>query len=377
VATGDFDLLRPWFQLYLGALPLAEDRAHLYFRQGGALFPETMYFWGLPNLNDFGWDNPTTEMRSEWQRYHIQGSLEVIAEMLDAYDVTQDRNFARHDIVPLANAVVTFYSQHWPRGADGKISISPAQSLETYEVDAVNPTPDIAGLRAEVPRLLALPSGIASAEQKTIWKKTLDVVPAIPMGKAAQGKTPPLGKGDVDGTPVILPAASYGNPKNRENPELYVAFPYRLYGVGKPDLKLAQDSFAARKFPWDTCWGQDGPQAAVLGLTAVAQKAAIAEFTDYGDQRFQWFWKAGGDWIPDLDNGGTGMMTLELMMMQTDGRRIQLLPAWPNDWNADFKLHAPFHTVVEGSVENGRITHLQVTPPERAKDVVVDKPRPL
>jgi alpha-L-fucosidase 2 len=174
-----------------------------------------------------------------------------------------------------------------------------------------------------------------------------------------------------------LPAASYGNPKNRENPELYVAFPYRLYGVGKPDLKLAQDSFAARKFPWDTCWGQDGPQAAVLGLTAVAQKAAIAEFTDYGDQRFQWFWKAGGDWIPDLDNGGTGMMTLELMMMQTDGRRIQLLPAWPNDWNADFKLHAPFHTVVEGSVENGRITHLQVTPPERAKDVVVDKPRPL
>lgn len=372
VATGDFDLLQPWFRLYVNALPLAEDRARVYFHHGGALFAETMYFWGLPNLNDFGWDNPTTEMQSEWQRYHIQGSLEVIAEMLDAYDVTQDQNFARHEILPLANAVVTFYAQHWPRGADGKIYISPSQSLETYQVDAANPTPDIAGLRADITRLLALPSGIASAEQRASWKETLDVSPSIPTGTTAKDKTPPQGKGDSDGTPVILPAAAYGSTKNTENPELYVAFPYRLYGVGKPDLKLAQDSFVARKFPQDTCWGQDGPQAAVLGLTAVAQRAAIDEFTDYGDQHFQWFWKAGHDWIPDLDNGGTGMMTLELMVMQTDGRRIQLLPAWPKDWTADFKLHAPYHTVVEGHVENGKITHLQVTPPERARDVVVD-----
>ena len=92
---------------------------------------------------------------------------------------------------------------------------------------------------------------------------------------------------------IILPAEKYGQTSNGENPELYVAFPYRLYGVGKPDLTLAQDTFAARRFPQDTCWGQDGPQAAVLGLTAVAKKAAIAEFTDYGDQRFPWFWKAG------------------------------------------------------------------------------------
>lgn len=371
VESGDFDLLEPWFHLYLNALPLAEDRARVYFHHDGALFAETMHFWGLPNLNDFGWDNPTTEMRSEWQRYHIQGSLEVIAEMLDAYDVSQDREFARRDILPLANAVVSFYAHHWPRGADGKIRISPAQSLETYQMDAANPTPDIAGLRADISRLLALPAGIALAEQRALWKETLDALPPIPDGATANGKTPPLGKGDPQGTPVILPAEVYGRPKNSENPELYVAFPYRLYGVGKPNLQLARDTFAARKFPQDTCWGQDGPQAAVLGLTAVAKKAAIDEFTDYGDQRFRWFWKAGHDWIPDLDNGGTGMMTLELMAMQADGRRIQLLPAWPKDWTADFKLYAPYHTVVEGHVENGRISRLHVTPRERAKDVVV------
>jgi alpha-L-fucosidase 2 len=156
-----------------------------------------------------------------------------------------------------------------------------------------------------------------------------------------------------------------------QNPELYTIFPYRLYGVDKPDLALARNAFAARRFPWDFCWGQDGPQAAVLGLTPTAQKAVIHEFEDYGPQRFQCFWKAGGDWIPDLDNGGTGMMTLEMMLMQTDGKRIDLLPAWPKDWSADFKLHAPYQTTVEGHVANGKIVRLRVTPNSRARDVLI------
>src|SRR4029077_18152413 len=130
----------------------------------------------------------------------------------------------------------------------------------------------------------------------------------------------------------ILPAESYGKAGNSENPELYVAFPYRLYGVGKPGLKLAQDTFAARRSPQNTCWRQDGTQAAVLGLTAIAQRAAIAEFTNYGDQRFPWFWKPAHDCIPDLDNCRFGIFTLQLMLMQCDGKRIQPLPAWPADW---------------------------------------------
>ena len=59
-------------------------------------------------------------------------------------------------------------------------------------------------------------------------------------------------------------------------------------------------------------------------------------------ERFPWFWKPAHDWIPDLDNGGSGMITLQLMLMQCDGKRILLLPAWPTNWIADFKLHAPF-----------------------------------
>jgi alpha-L-fucosidase 2 len=372
IATGDSDLLAPWFDMYMRALPLAEDRTRLYFHHPGASFIETMYFWGLPNLNDFGWDNPTTEVQSLWMRYHTQGAIEVIAQMLDQYDVTQDAAFARKDIVPFATAILTYYDRHWPRGSDGKISFSPTQSLETYQLDAVNPTPDIAGMKHLLPRLLALPAALTGAQQRQAWSKLLADLPPIATGKTHNGKLPRvLQSQDPDGTTIILPAEKYGPPRNAENPQLYVAFPYRLYGVGKPDLKLARDTFAARLFPFDVCWGQDGTEAAVLGLTAMAKKAAIAEFGDYGSQHFRWFWKAGGDWIPDLDNGGTGMITLQLMLMQTDGKRIQLLPAWPSDWTVDFKLHAPFRTTVEGHVENGKVTNIKVTPQQRAKDVVV------
>ena len=369
--TGDFDLLKPWFDMYVHDLPLAEDRTWVYYHHGGASLPETMYFWGLPNLGDFGRNNPTTEIRSHWQRYHIQGTLEVISQMLDEYDITQNKDFARTNLIPFAAAIVTYYAEHWPRTEDGKIRMSPSQSLETYQLDAVNPTPDIAGLKSILPRLLALPEGLASQDQREFWTKTLADVPPLPLGKTAHGKLPPFGIGDTNGTLIILPAEEYGKTGNGENPELYVAFPYRLYGMGKPDLQLARDTFAARRFPRDICWGQDGTESSILGLIDVAKKAAIAEFTDYGDQRFPWFWRPGSDWIPDLDNGGSGMITLQNMLMQNDGKRIQLLPAWPADWTADFKLHAPYQTTVEGHVQDGKITDLRVTPESRAKDVVV------
>ncbi len=77
-----------------------------------------------------------------------------------------------------------------------------------------------------------------------------------------------------------------------------------------------------------------------------------------------------------MDDGGAGMMTLQLMVMQCDGKRIQLLPAWPGDWTADFKLRAPYKTSVEGHVENGKLTHLKVIPANRAKDVIVVQSSP-
>ena len=42
------------------------------------------------------------------------------------------------------------------------------------------------------------------------------------------------------------------------------------------------------------------------------------------------------------------MKVLQAMLIQTEGSKIFLLPAWPSDWNADFKVHAPAKTTIEG-----------------------------
>lgn len=370
VATGDYDLLRPWFDMYLNALPMEKARTWTYYHHDGASFPETMYFWGLPNLNDFGWNNPSNVMQSRWQRYHIQGALEVALEMLDYYENTEDTSFAHKSIVPFTNAILTYYYFHYPHLPSGKIQIAPAQSLETYQFTAINPTPDIAGLEAVILRLMDLPKNVSSEEQREFWARMLGDLPHIPIGKTAHDKIPPFAVGDSNGMPIILPAEAYGNTCNVENAELYVVYPYRLYGVGKPDLQLVRNTFNARLFPMDKVWGQDGTEAAVLGLPQEAQKVVVSEFTNYSNARFRWFWKAG-DEVPDVQNAGTGMIGLQLMLMQCDGKRIQLLPAWPKDWSADFKLHAPYKTVVEGHVEDGKITRLKVTPKERTKDVII------
>ena len=57
--------------------------------------------------------------------------------------------------------------------------------------------------------------------------------------------------------------------------------------------------------------------------------------------------------------------------MQTDGEKIYLFPAWPDDWDVDFKLYAPFNTIVEGRLQNGQVTDLEVTPESRREAVTI------
>jgi hypothetical protein len=65
------------------------------------------------------------------------------------------------------------------------------------------------------------------------------------------------------------------------------------------------------------------------------------------------------------------LKAVQAMLLQTDGRKIYLLPAWPSDWDCEFKLHAPLQTVVTGTVRDGKLTEWNVTPAERKADVVV------
>ncbi len=119
-------------------------------------------------------------------------------------------------------------------------------------------------------------------------------------------------------------------------------------------------------------WHQSGEQAALLGLADEAGSIALAYAGRKNEaSRFPAFWGPNYDWVPDQDHGSNLMLTLQHMLLQYEGRKIYLLPAWPEGWDVEFRLHAPFDTTVEGKVEAGKLTDLKVTPEARRSDLIV------
>ena len=73
---------------------------------------------------------------------------------------------------------------------------------------------------------------------------------------------------------------------------------------------------------------------------------------------------------PDFDHGGGVMVGMQDVLLQAVDNQILLFPAWPKDWDCEFKLHAPYNTTVAGILKAGKLDKLIVTPASRAKDVV-------
>lgn len=72
-------------------------------------------------------------------------------------------------------------------------------------------------------------------------------------------------------------------------------------------------------------------------------------------RRFPSFWGPGFDWTPDHNWGGSGMIALQEMLLQTPGGNPLRLPAWPKDWDVDFRLWAPGQTLVNVCYEGGKL----------------------
>lgn len=364
IAAGDFDSIQPFFDTYFKALSLAKSRTRIYYGHEGAVFPETMYEWGTYCNGDYGWnrgDRPLGYTDNPYVRYYWQGGIELSTMMLDYYTYTGDEKFAVR-MVPFISEIIKFYDQHYKRDANGKIRFEPAQSLETWHV-AVNPLPEIAGLRYLLPRLVELPRTLATEQQRTEWKRVLGELPEIPM-KTEAGKT------------FLLPADSYSAEANSENPELYAVFPYRIYGVGRDGIEIGRDTYARRRYPGNYCWKQDDIQSSLLGLASEARKNLSGRFANRNTEyRFPASYGPGFDELPDMDHGGVGLMALQTMLLQPVGDKILFFPAWPKEWNVEFKLNAPKKTTVEGVYKDGKLVDLKVMPKSRAKDVVVMTPQ--
>ncbi len=351
LAAGDYDLMLPLFRMYRDMLPLNSRRVREFYGHDGAYFRETAPFWG-----DLGKIKP--EDKGSYTQHYYLPILELSAMGLDYYDHTGDETFLRDTLLPVATAGLTFYDEHFPRDPQGRLLLEPVNSIEMFW-KVRNPLPDLAALHVLLPRLLALPPDKVPPAERKRWQALLAALPPIPIGEKA-------------GQRVLLPyeGEQTAPGHNTEVPELYAVYPFALYGAGRPDLDLARATFAARAIKRTKCWHQDPVWAASLGLAEEARRDVVVNLTNRDPRlRFPAFWEKGHDFAPDQDNGGNGELALQRMLLQTDGRRLLLLPAWPAGWSADFKLHAPGRTVVAGRVDKGRLVALDVTPAARRADV--------
>jgi hypothetical protein len=285
----------------------------------------------------------------------------------------QEQEYTGKDIsdkIPFIESCLRFFDEHYQwlakqRGikaldGKGKLVLYPGSGAETYKM-ATNSTSTIAALQTITKNLLALPAFYLTEERKKYLQGLLQ-------------RIPDLNFTNFNGNTTIAPAKSWERINNTESPQLYPVYPWGIFGVGKPGLDTAINTYkydtSAIKFRSHIGWKQDNIWAARLGLTDEAWRLTSLKLQN-SERRFPAFWGPGFDWVPDHNWGGSGMIGLQEMLLQTDGKKIMLFPAWPKQTDVHFKLHAPYNTTVEAELKNGKLITLKVLPESRKANVVI------
>jgi Domain of unknown function (DUF5703) len=370
LASGDIDLMDPFFRLYESNRELAEARTQKYHKATGAYFPETMSVFGTYSGGDYGWDRKGLEpkdVQCPWWQYAWNQGPELVALMLDRYDYTGDTAFLKKRVLPMAESVLRFFDTRFAKDDKGKVFVKPTQVVETYWEGVVNDMPVVAGLRAITDRLTRLSPALVPKPQREFFAQMKAACPELPL------KT-------VNSTRELAPAQKYvDKTSNVENGELYAVWPFNLVSLNHPTLlPEGKTAYANRKNHLDTGWGYDGNVAALLGMTDEAARILdIKVHNSKPGYRWPATWGPNFDWLPDQNHGGNLLMTTQLMLLQAEplsaGGAIRLLPAWPKQWDVQFRLHAPGNTVIDCVYRGGKIEQLSVSPPERLKDVIRPK----
>jgi len=333
--NGDFDALKAQLDFYLYIYKNAEERSRLYWGHEGASITEQVENYGLPCYAEYGQKRPEGfdpgMQRNAWLEYEWDTCLEFCMMALEAH---RYQNIDVSAYVPMIYSCLRFFDEHYQylanmRGAkrlnsDGKLVLYPGSGAETFK-GAYNSTSTIAALRTVTQALIDYEKGVGHAAVS--GAKGNNTVAYL---EGLMTRLPDITVRDG----MIQPALLWERVQNTEPTQLYPVFPWRMYGVGRPDIDIARNTYTndslAVKFRSHVGWKQDVIWAACLGLTDEAARLLKLKIGD-GPYRF---------------------------------------PAWPKQWDLKFKLYASQGTIVEAEMKDGKVVNVKVTPEERMKDVV-------
>ena len=372
---GDYDTLRPGMQFVRNGLDVCRDHCKKLLGIDGAFIMEASWWH---NVGVFSGNAMPAHLR-----YHQLATIELPAIMCEYFEHTRDRKFLDEVLLPCADDFIAYYANRFPkRDANGKMLMEGVGCAETYQ-GVTNPCTEIGCLKFLLGKLLSFD---ISAARRAKWSQLLAAMPDVPVRR-------------IRGMDLLAVGDVYNSGRiDCETPEMYSVYPFRQAWLGTPEkLAMARQSFHVRNAmldgtvdgqPVETGGWQAAPvQAACLGLAREAARLASINFNDQFIKwcesfdpaapfpsrpraRFPAFWECKMDGTPDNDHGANSVNTLQSMLMQSDGKKIYLLPAWPEDWDTSFKLCAPDNTTVECEYRNGKVLSLKVTPASRRADIV-------
>lgn len=385
--SGDVDMMASQFDTYLRMLQSAKARVEKYWHHDGACFTEQIENFGLPNPAEYGDHKDGDDFSRHnnlWLEYLYDTSLEFCQMILLANEYT---GLDIEKYKPLIRECLIFFDEHYrklarERGAqelsdDGKLILYPGSGAETHKM-AYNACSTIAALRTVLETINTKHGGLTAWSIDSTY---LDRIPEIPfkVQLTDYGKR----RGEDDYEKWIAPAITWMRIQNEETTQLYPVFPWRMYGLGRPDIEVARNTYYddpwAIKMRSSKGWKQDNIWAALVGDKVGCKKLCIEKFKD-GPYRFPAFWENGFDWSPDHNRGGSAMIGLEEMLLQErpslsgfdstkslDCSDLMVFPCWPKEWNCEFRLKATGNRTIDATFVNGHVTSVTCSYPSTIK----------
>lgn len=350
LAAGDYENMLPLFDFYGDRFDAFKCLASRYYGAKGLFIPETVTLFGTYSNGDYGWEREklgVNKVASPWIGKIWVQSLELSKLAMDYYFYTGDTSFLRSYVVPLLTETLLYFDSRFI-GSHDRICIDDTQALEAYWYHVKNDMPTIAGLHAVVKAALKLPVDACGDDLEMLLNRVQRALVTLPIRRTIRGE-------------VFKVAEEYTVTSQRdrsltgESPELYAVFPFGLVNFSNDSIGIGRRTYERRIYDGSVGWGQDGINAVILGL--VDESVANLKIKlDNSNKNFRFpvMWGPNHDWVPDQDHGSNLMLMIQGMLYQHYDGIDYLLPTFPKNWNARFRLAVPGRRFVEAEFKHGK-----------------------
>lgn len=411
-AADAVDLTDPYFRMYVKQLPACRQAARQRWGAQGAFFPETTPFDGpvvLPEdvVEEYravfsGRQDPrriTDRLREicsfeshlhcstisahtkqySWISHVASSGAELAVQAWWRYRSTGDLEFLQASVYPLLRDTAEFYRSLARRGPDGRYHLQGTNVHEDFwgVQDSIM---DLAAIRGTVPLAIrAVDLLQQDGELRDAWQELLDHLAAYPLGNDPRAKALAGGAVGED----VWAAGYLGDVTGSHNSEdvwLTPVFPFEDWTLQTRDPRSDRIvKSLVQRVPRFRAVLEGSPLNTAIRTPLAAVRAGCGEQLPAGLASYYAAFGPIANGLGLFEGGGRlesqahssealgciSMMLQEALLQSVSPRPgqlevIDLLPAWPKDWQASFRLLARGGFLVSASAQDGRVGVIEI-----------------